>query len=276
MEVSPAEGMSRFVYRTAGRFVPVFLGVAAVPSLLALGVWVRTYLRSDSLRERGVLRTLILGIGLLIIFATVTALARAYAKFTLPIDENEVAVVSSALIGYAVLRYRILIEPAAETRLPGEASYDLTHGSSYLILESRPDLAYRVFADLVTHGAQGLCLTRTLPQRIRAEHRLEKTPMVWVGEQSPAPDLRAVDGTDEATYLVAKFLKECSDGVVLLDCLEYFIQNRDFATALRFLYRLKEMAGHGRARLLLSLSPGGVAPAELALLQKELEPLPAR
>ncbi|MEM3086404.1 MAG: DUF835 domain-containing protein [Halobacteria archaeon] len=173
-----------------------------------------------------------------------------------------------------VLKSRFFVTPVDEARGPGEPRFDLMRGATYLAAEERPDLCHRAFADLVTHGTQGLCLTRTPPLRIRETHGLEKTPVVWVGEQSPSAGVPSVHGPDELAYIAAKFLSESREGVVALDCLEYLVQTADFRRALKLVYHLKEMVARKGGRLLLSVNPRSLEPWEWSLLEKETEPLP--
>jgi len=174
---------------------------------------------------------------------------------------------------YAIGRHHLLVSPAAETPSQAGSRFDLEKGICYMVRENKPSLSFEVFADAVTHGAHGLCLTRMPPEKIRQQYGLQRTPIVWVGEQPLSQDIRSVDSADKIAYVCDKFLRESSDGIVIFDCLEYLIQTTDFRRVMRLLYRLKEMVTRNNARLIISVSPDSLQKQELSLLEKEFEQL---
>ncbi|MBI4362952.1 MAG: DUF835 domain-containing protein [Euryarchaeota archaeon] len=173
----------------------------------------------------------------------------------------------------AVVKYGLLVSPVDEARSPHEPKYALTRGDCFLVQEEKPDFALRVFADLVTHGAQGLGLTRTSPPEIRAAHGLPRTPLVWVGRIAPAPDIQAVDYPEGLSLLVDEFLTSTPEGVILLDALEYLAEKHGSPLTLQLLYSLRETVAQRGGRLILSVNPRALPERELSLLQKEMKTL---
>ncbi len=178
-------------------------------------------------------------------------------------------------------RRRLLVKPALEEFRKDGFRFELKKGLCYLLKEEKPERSFAVFADQVTHAdpatgcAEGLCLTRTPPARIRDEYQLAKTPILWVGEQPPTADVQAANDCEEILYTLAKFLKHCPSPVVVFDCLEYLCQTADFRKTLKFVYHVKELAIKHNARVIFSVNPRSFPGEQLALLEKELEPLPA-
>src|SRR5437667_234600 len=68
-----------------------------------------------------------------------------------------------------------LIVPEAEAHLLTKPTYALDRGVTYVVLERDAGQAVEHFKDLVTHGAQGLCITRRAPKAVMAEYGLERT-----------------------------------------------------------------------------------------------------
>lgn len=179
-----------------------------------------------------------------------------------------------ALVMHGIFRRGLFdIVPTAEETAPTKPEYALGKGQSYLVLEEKPNLGFGVFADAVTHGSQGLVLTRTPPQTLRERYGLVKTPLVWVGEQPPSREVQLATDGEQLVYIIAKFLKESQDGIVLLDCAEYLIQTADFRKTLKMLYHMKEIVVHSNGRLVLTVNPGSLQAQELSLFRKELEVL---
>ena len=56
----------------------------------------------------------------------------------------------------------------------------LERGSIYLIPNHDSAEGYKVFANFVKSGMQGLCITRQNPEKIRDKYNLTKTPMIWL------------------------------------------------------------------------------------------------
>ncbi|MEM3086332.1 MAG: DUF835 domain-containing protein [Halobacteria archaeon] len=251
-----------------GPYVATMAGFA-VGSLVVAG---RAWLRATAPETRRQRRLLFLGLLVLTLFIGSIQTVRMVYDRPLPVTQNDAVLAMCALWAYGVFRRGFLVMPVEEVRSHDGPRYAPPRGSSFLVREERPDLAYRVFADLVTHGAQGICFTRTPPDRFRSAHGLERTPVVWVGEQSPSPDIPVASDSDEIAYLTAKFLAACTDGVVLFDCFEYLVQEMEFSKALKLFYHLRELVGRHDARLLLSVNPAALPARGLSLLEKELEP----
>lgn len=251
-------------------YLPLFLFVVI---LLAIA-WVRLLWLYR--RSAGTAREQLLYVVLALALATgggLTNNIRSFVPWMYPFG-TVTALGALALILHGIFRRGLFdIVPTAEEAAPTKPEYTLGKGQSYLVLEEKPNLGFSVFADAVTHSAQGLVLTRTPPQTVRERHGLTKTPIVWVGEQPPSREVQLATDGEQLVYIIAKFLRESVDGIVLLDCAEYLIQTTDFRKTLKMLYHMKEIVVHSNGRLVLTVNPGSLQAQELSLLQKELEVL---
>jgi predicted hydrocarbon binding protein len=153
--------------------------------------------------------------------------------------------------------------------VPGDAKYDLDICTGYLIKEENPDKSYEVFRDWVTHGHQGLCITRDFPAKIRKKYGLEKTPIIWLSTSEtentvPPQNLSAL------FYHIENFLKKSENGILLLSGLEYLITHNSYQSVLKFIQLLNEQIAIREAVLVVPLSPLTLDEKDLKLFEREL------
>lgn len=242
--------------------------------LLSLLNLVASLRKARSYMERKQVLLLILAIPANLFFYTLFSLILPSVGAVTPLMGSTSLLFSTPLIAVAIHRYKFLLVPVAEMVSPAPATYSLAPGLLYLAKEERPRRVYAAFKDLVTHGTHGLILTRTHPQKVRESLGLDKTPVLWLGETSPQEGIQAVDGLEELNYTVAKFTKDSGNSVVLLDGLEYLVQRNDFARVLKTVYHAKEIVAKNNGRLLLPVDPRTLDERQMALLERETEPLP--
>src|SRR2546422_8779760 len=81
--------------------------------------------------------------------------------------------------------------PPGETMSGGSeermAELALSRGVCYLVEEKKPDLAYRLFKQLVPDPLPGLVITRLYPERARRERALPDTKVIWLSH-TPGED----------------------------------------------------------------------------------------
>jgi two-component system cell cycle response regulator len=165
---------------------------------------------------------------------------------------------------------RFLIHPEREERSVLPEKWKLERGCGYILKEEKPETAFHIFRDLVTHGAHGLCITRLQPKRIRERYELKKTPIVWLSKyQSREPSAR---NPSDVVIVVEDFLRKV-DGIILLEGLPYLISEYGFPSVLRLIYDLMEIVIMKNSRFLLTVDPRTLDERELALLEEELESL---
>ncbi len=159
-------------------------------------------------------------------------------------------------------------EPEIPAEL-GDAQYDLDICTGYLIKEETSDKSYEVFKDWVTHGHQGLCITRDFPAKIRKKYGLEKTPIIWLSTSEtentvPPQNLSAL------FYHIENFLKKSENGILLLSGLEYLITHNSYSSVLKFIQLLNEQIAIREAVLVISISPLTLDEKDLKLFEREL------
>jgi len=177
------------------------------------------------------------------------------------------------MIAYAIRDRRFLQDlliPIPEAHLKTKKTYDLPRGYSYLVEERTPSLCFDVFKDLVTHGNQGLCITRTMPEKVRSRHGLEKTPIIWLTRVANSQDTVRPYPVGKISETVQIFISAGKNTVVLLDGVEYLIMHNDFKTVLTSLQDLNEYIAQNDSILILPVDAEAMEPKQFALLRREL------
>ena len=184
-------------------------------------------------------------------------------------------VVEMALIGLIAFAIREksflqdLIVPVAETQSATKPTYDLERSRTYAILERDGTQSFEVFRDLVTHGAQGLCISRRSPKTIMAEFGLEKTPILWLSRVATEKNSVRPSPPEKVALAIEHFISVGENAVVLLDGFEYLIAHNDFSSVLALLHDLNEIVALHDAILLIPMDPSAFQEREFALIRRE-------
>lgn len=178
------------------------------------------------------------------------------------------------LIAYAVRQKGFLEDlllPTAEAHLTTRPTYNLRRGFSYVVIESNPKHSFEIFKDLVTHGAQGLCITRQAPPVVMQDYGLEKTPVLWLSRVANQKNCLRPSPPENVAMAVEHFVGLSENSVVIMDGLEYLIAHNDFPSILALLHDLNENISMEDSIMLIPLDPQTLTPKEFAILQRDLK-----
>lgn len=196
---------------------------------------------------------------------------------SLSIDIRSIGFVYSislvGIIAYAIRDRSFLqdlLTPVPEAHLKTKTTWDLPKGYSYLVEERTPSLCFEVFKDLVTHGYQGLCITRTMPNKVRSQYGLEKTPILWLTRVADSRDTLRPYPVGKISETVQLFISAGKNTVVLLDGVEYLVMHNDFKTVLTSLQDLNEYIAQHDSILILPADAEAMEPKQFALLRRDL------
>ena len=169
---------------------------------------------------------------------------------------------------HRIVKNPLYVKPEAESS-EGDVENVLDICTGYLIKEEVPDRSYEIFKDWVTHGHQGLCITRDFPAKIRKRYGLEKTPIIWLSTSEtentvPPQNLSAL------FYHIENFLKKSENGILLLSGLEYLITHNTYQSVLKFIQLLNEQIAIREAVLIVPISPLTMEEKDLKLFEREL------
>lgn len=148
---------------------------------------------------------------------------------------------------------------------------EVDDGTCYLLEEPKPVLAFRLLELAAAKGTTCLCVTRQIPDRVRQEHRIGASSCVWLSE-APGEGHHSGKALAGLAKRIEDFLSAHGGrGLVLLDGLEYLVENNGFEAVLVFVEHLNEFVMTRGAVLLIPVSPKAVGAREVALLERDLK-----
>jgi two-component system cell cycle response regulator len=155
-----------------------------------------------------------------------------------------------------------------------DLQHELEPGSIYLADCNRKDEGYLLFSKLVKQGKPGLCITRKNPEKIRQLYGLSKTPLVWMtrnkntGQQALDPsELFKIHPT------IHDFIHKVSDGIILVDGLEYLLLDNDFISVIKLIEQTNDTVMASDSRLIVQVDPGTLDKKDFHLLKRWMKPL---
>ncbi len=154
---------------------------------------------------------------------------------------------------------------------------ELEPGHTYLVKEYRPEKSFKLFLSAVDCGCTGLYISRTNPEQIRKEHKLDTDFQLisdlisirWLTESLSSADAIPPE-PDQMFALISDFIRKNEKTVILLDGLEYLIGHANFEQILRFVQGLKDKIGVRDARMIIPINPHALSEKEMALLEREM------
>ena len=145
----------------------------------------------------------------------------------------------------------------------------LKDSSSYLVKESTPEEAYRLFLIAQRAGKKGMVITRLFPAKVRERFGLSDLPIVWLSNVGKEDSVRPKD-LEKLSLSAEQFLVR-EKGVILLDAVEYLVTNNNFLTVLRLVQAVRDQAAVNNGVLLLSVNPSTLDAHQMTLLEREVD-----
>lgn len=161
---------------------------------------------------------------------------------------------------------------AAPAAVAAAAKVALEHGMSYLVENEDPTDAYRLFVEEITHGSQGLCITRDFPNKIRKVYGLAQTPVLWLSNAEAEYAVEPVQ-LGKLYHKIEDFLKKAQSPIIMITGLEYLIVQNNFHSALKFLQLVRDQISIHDSILIASISPSTMGDKDLKLIEREMSPL---
>jgi len=163
--------------------------------------------------------------------------------------------------------------PIHEDISSSNQKFKLKQGVSYMIDSATIDDALEVFTDQVTHGFEGIIITRMYPTTLKNEYGLKKTPVLWLSKehQGDVPILQPGQ-LGLLHHKIDQFFKKSSKGVVLLDGLEYLVTQNSFYSVLKVVQLIRDKVSRYQRNLIVPLSPQAFDQKDFSLIARELVP----
>jgi hypothetical protein len=253
--------------------------------LIAMMYWVKVYrklYKSDRKQIRGWLWLFVAILGILLF-----NISSIYMVFVTPPVYELIQVIGRTMIGISMtigayliyspmkkgLMYKFVpVTPIAEKEsdMKSILTEIVKKGQSYLVEEEKPTKSNEIFINLVTHGVQGLYITRRFPKDVRETYNLKLTPIIWLTREKTEES--HIDPTDivELSHTIKEFIKKTSEGVVLLDGIEYLITQNDYKEILKFVQSLNDSISTSASRLLIPIDRSAMDEQQYHLLKREM------
>ncbi len=166
--------------------------------------------------------------------------------------------------------------PAAGPAAP-PPPVQLMAGWSYVVKEERPERSFSLFADLMTKGGRGLCISRTHPDVLKQKHRFDAESL-WLTKTETAqgqPEGKGVEyvSPNNLAHLasaIRDFLAKGENGAVIIEGLEYLTTQNDFKSVLKFIQLINEQVVLDKGYLLIPVDEGTMDPRDLSLVEREM------
>ncbi|HEX7392289.1 MAG TPA: DUF835 domain-containing protein [Thermoplasmata archaeon] len=179
--------------------------------------------------------------------------------------EKEAPVNGAAAAVAAELQSKTTTYPVIHA-IPGE-HFPIEKGSIYLVKEKRPNIAFGMFKEAVSHEAQGMLVVREHPNRLKQQHEFTAAKILWLTRRA------GMDHIDPQrlsllSLEISRFVEGAPRSVVLLEGIEYIITQNDFEAVLRFVNHLHDFVFAFDCAIIIVIDPRVLSTRELALLER--------
>ena len=149
---------------------------------------------------------------------------------------------------------------------------DFHLGSAYLIKDVDSTRLYRIYNSLVEAMDDGLCISRSSPDKMIKEHGVTKGEFIWMTTNTVGFD-RCVNPTNISMLHMAfmDFIRTTPRGIITLEGVEYLVSNNGFDPILRLLHALNDKITVSNAVLLVTMDEQTLAPREMRILEKDFD-----
>ena len=150
---------------------------------------------------------------------------------------------------------------------------ELKERNIYLVKEKYERNSYNIFISLLNKHYAGLVLTRSNIEETKRLYGLEKTPILWLGDDSKRRGKTSVLDLTQLKNIIGQFAEESQKTVVLIDRTDYLISQYGFEATLTALHSLRDVIVNSSNEpiLLFSLNPHTLSDSQLNLLEEECQ-----
>lgn len=147
---------------------------------------------------------------------------------------------------------------------------EIDWGGAYLINSKGSEFALKIFGELSKETSnKGLCITREHPGKLKSETLTDDVTKLWLSKTSTENAISPGNITKLA-HLINEQMKTDDKSIILLDGLEYLINNNDFPKILKFIEAMHEKIVLSNGILLLPINRSAMEVRDFELLENEL------
>jgi predicted hydrocarbon binding protein len=161
-------------------------------------------------------------------------------------------------------------EVAPEESLDTEEKYELYPGLTYVYVSEKGfDPIYDVFMDKVTHGYEGICISRNSPKKLQRRYNMKNTRLLWLTVEKGDENTVSYPHLGKLHDIFIDFFKKNENPIILLDGLEFLAMKNNYKNTLSFLQVMIEKVDMNEATLLIPIHPTTLQEQELSLIKRE-------
>lgn len=158
------------------------------------------------------------------------------------------------------------IEESVHSVSTGDDGDTFEWGATYLCREPKSQKSFNFYLNLLTEGVNGLCISRMHPDKLHQKYKLKEST-IWLSKL-PCDTCRNPSNLGKLAFTINQFLDKNPGSAVLLDGLEYLINNNDFQMVLRFIDDIHESIVVHESIFIVPVSPASYNEKELTLLER--------
>jgi hypothetical protein len=167
---------------------------------------------------------------------------------------------------------KIQVESAKQRTQAREAQ--LEAGSTYLVLEDKPEKALQIFIDYISNQKlPAIYFTRTNPEKLAQKRELETAEILWVTDAVTAKENIISSNLQDISFAITEFTGKNPGSIVLLDIIEYLIENNDFQMVLHFIQNIRDKISTTDSRMIITLNDKILNAQDLNSIKKETRQL---
>ncbi len=151
----------------------------------------------------------------------------------------------------------------------------LIKGNSYILVEKNNEEALTLFSELTKSNYSGIIITRDNPDIIKSKVLKTKSKIFILNEEKNI-GFNNLSNLDDLFQKIKNFAENNSDGIILLDRVDYLITMFSFQEFLKTLYKINSIVLKTKSLLLVNVNPDYLDIKQVALLESELKNLPSK
>jgi len=149
-----------------------------------------------------------------------------------------------------------------------QADIMLNPKNVYLIKEDDENHAHELFISSLNSGFAGLGIVREDPRKLKKKYNLQKTSFIWL-TNNKVEGVPCETNIDSLIKLITEFVKKSKKSVILLDRLDYIINENKFDKIIKKVHELNDLATANECIVILSLNPELVKEHEMKAIEAE-------
>ena len=270
--------LSRWGYRVAVSSKFYFVAIWCLGIIIfVIFNFFTSYKQSKTLIEKKQVRHVFYGAAILGILAITTNIIPPIFGIEIYPSSTIGLLILSIFIGAAILKYNLftfkpMIELTSECKKSSPKKYRLRPGNPYLVKDIHGDKGYSIFSDQITHGINGLGVTKYSPQKIRNKYKIKSTPLLQFtfnkSDTETTVNPRKID--IDLIPQIEDFAKKGDKTIFYMDCFDQIALVKGFETSLKLILDIKKICEDHDSIFLLSVNPEFLDRGQFEHLEKEL------